>query len=209
MIVHDTVSAVRDRLGELDLTTDELREICLQGYGLWADHTDFDPPSIANTNLWGRATRVLREKTVLRGWQWDNKDQQPRTVHPSGRLAVVVSTGDEETGLRHGQPSTKNPKGDATARKVASNQAQLDFPDLPADAASEERCISWFLLIYVDTDEIRAELSLPDEISASGFVKSWAERIILSSISRGGDGAALAGDDGQEPQQFEVAVELR
>lgn len=208
MKVHDSVPGVRDRLAALDLTPDELREICLQGYGLWADHTEFDPPSIANTNLWGRATRVLREKTVMRGWRWDNKDQQPRTVHSSGRWAVVVSTGDDQTGLRHGHPSTKNPKGDATARKVASNQAQLDFPDLPADSGSQEQCISWFLLIYVDEDEIRAELSLPDEINASGFVKSWAERIILSSVSRGGDAAALA-DDGEEPQQFEVAVERR
>jgi hypothetical protein len=195
---------VNTRLADLDVTAEELSEVVLQAYGHWADHTAFDPPSIPNTNLWGRATRAIREQLVPRGWDWDNKDQQPRTMHPSGRWAIVASSGDAATGTVH-TPSTKNPKGDATFRKVRANQAQLDFPDMPAEVEDLDACVTWFLLIFVDEAEVRAELSMPAEINLSGFVTAWEVRIVLAPIPRGGDDDAVtpAVDDAT----YEVAVE--
>jgi hypothetical protein len=145
------------------------------------------------------------------GWGWDNADQQPRTFSQDGRIAVVVSTGDDATGKAHLVPSTKNPKGDATARKVASNQAQLDFPDLPADdATGVARAITWLLLIHVSRDEVQSELSLPEVLSSSGVVTSWAERIILPPIDRSGPttGQHLRDDD-TGSVEFDVPVEPR
>jgi hypothetical protein len=207
--VYTSANNIENRLAELDLSPSDLRETCLRAYGHWADHTDLDPASIANTNLWGRATRVLRELLLPRGWEPDNSDQQPRTVHPSRQWAVIVSSGDAGTGLPSSNPSTKNPKGGATIRKVAINQAQLVFPGFSADLPAAETCISWILLIHVSQAEIRAELSLPAEISESGFVTKWAERIILEPIPRGeGDELFVTNEEDDGPD-FNVAVELR
>ena len=46
----------------------------------------------------------------------------------------------------------------------------------------EEFCETWVLLVSRCSDEIRCELSLPNEIGEDGRVVNWDERIILPPV---------------------------
>lgn len=148
-----------------------------------------DPPIMEGLNRWGLTTRYLREALVAAQWSFDNPRNLPRTIHPSGDFAVVVTTGDESTGLPHRTPGPKHPKGFATELAVlGNNQLALDLgPLLPtvrqgrAIHASPPR--TWFLLFYAAADSFRAEVSLP-ECFADGRITKWAERILLPPIPR-------------------------
>jgi hypothetical protein len=89
-------------------------------------------------------------------------------------VAIAVTAGDEATGCPDVQPRTGNPKGAMTVAAVAANIGPQTLFE-----ADEFRRQTWFLLYYRDEGEIRAELSLPDNVSASGHIDSWSERIII------------------------------
>lgn len=42
---------------------------------------------------------------------------------------------------------------------------------------------TWFLLYYRDKDIVRSELSLAVEVSKTGVLKKWSERLILPEIN--------------------------
>jgi len=79
-----------------------------------------------------------------------------------------------------------------------------DFPRPRVGAGMQ----TWLLLYYFDetAQEIRAELSLPAEMTDDGYVKKWRERVILPSIPVVRD--PMATDDAPDAP-IEVKVERR
>ncbi|WP_163568130.1 hypothetical protein [Fodinicola feengrottensis] len=84
---------------------------------------------------WARTARYLREELVPAGWHFDNPQNLPRTIHPSGDFAIVAITGDELTGGLDVLPTTKHPRGPATALAVATNE-QLNSPSTSTASTS-------------------------------------------------------------------------
>jgi hypothetical protein len=178
-----------ERLADLDLSVHTIDVALRKADAATHAGSALDPPIMEGLNRWGLTTRYLRESLVAAKWSFDNPRNLARTIHPSGDFAVVVTTGDESTGLPHRTPGPKHPKGFATELAVlGNNQLALDLgPLVPtfrqdrAPAASPPR--TWFLLFYADLDVFRTEVSLP-ECFADGRITKWAERILLPPIPR-------------------------
>jgi len=168
-----------ERLADLDLSVHTISVALRKADAATNTGSDLDPPIMEGLNRWGLTTRYLREALVAAQWSFDNPRNLARTIHPSGDFAVVVTTGDESTGLPHRTPGPKHPKGFATELAVlGNNQLALDLgPLLPtvrqglAMHASPPR--TWFLLFYADADSFRAEVSLPESF-VDGRITKWA-----------------------------------
>src|SRR5665213_2605347 len=180
--VHVEGAAV-DRLADLGLSTEILERVVRRADAEASTCTALDPPILTGLLRWGRGTRFLREELVPLGWRFDNPRNLPRTIEPNGTFAIVVTSGDESTGLVDFTPTTKYPKGFATIEAVETNeQLALDFgevasPQTPLDVDPRDR-LTWLMLFHIEPDGFRVELSLPDAI-VEGWITSWEERIIL------------------------------
>lgn len=191
------------RLAELGLTAPVLERVVRRADAEAQLCTAFDPPLLEGLTRWGRATRYLREELVPLGWRFDNPRNFARTIHPSGEFAIVVTTGDELTGVPGMSPGTKYPKGFATMLAVEANvQLSFDFgPDFFHNGAG---IVTWLFMFHSDEREHRVELSLPGGF-ADGLITHWAERIILPPFPR----EATLFDDGEFHPDIVVEVAPR
>jgi hypothetical protein len=193
-----------DRLAELGVTAEILERVVRRADAEAQLCTAFDPPLLEGLTRWGRATRYLREELVPLGWAYDNPRNFARTIHPDGEFAIVITTGDELTGVPGTLPGTKYPKGFATMLAVEAN-VQLTF-DFGSDFPPNGRDIlTWFLMFHSDDQEYRVELSLPGGF-AGGMITHWDERIILPPFPRQ-DPLVVGGVDAGESHP-DVVVEV-
>jgi hypothetical protein len=193
-LLHTDSDAVQVALGRLDLEEEILLTAAQASYLAKANSTANHPPMHAPFVAWSEAVRALRDGLVTRGWQRNNDKNWPRTIHPSGNIALTVATGNEATGRAGDSPSTKAAKGPSTVGALEVNRG-LQFwlpgmePPRALDANEEEdsKTITWLLLVHHADNEIRAELSLPLDVDRDGKVAVWRERIILRSIQLDGE----------------------
>jgi len=178
-----------ERLAELDLSVDTILLALQRADIVTRSGSPLDPPIMEGLTRWGLTTRYLREALIGAGWSYDNPRNLARTIHPTGEFAIVVTTGDDCTGLPHQNPGPKHPKGYATELAVLGNgQLALDLgPLLPTVVAGRAVNASptrtWFLLFYADEDMFRAEVSLPERFT-EGRITRWRERILLPDMPR-------------------------
>ncbi len=129
----DTQLFGSERLADLDLSVPVIEAALRRADTATNAGSPLDPPIMEGLNRWGLTTRYLRESLVASGWSYDNPRNLARTIHRSGAFAVVVTTGDENTGLAQRNPGPKHAKGYATGLAVLGNgQLALDLgPRLP------------------------------------------------------------------------------
>lgn len=75
----------------------------MQGYLARNDCTANHPPLYPSFVAWGETVRALREHLAPTGWERNDAKNYSRTVHPNGRIAIAVATGDEATGAANTQ----------------------------------------------------------------------------------------------------------
>jgi hypothetical protein len=201
-----------DRLTELGLTAEIIERAIMRAEAEAATCTAFDPPMMAGFMRYGRTVRFLREDLVPLGWDYDNPRNFCRTINPGREFAIVSTSGDEATGNPKLTPTTKYPKGYATAQAVDTNgQLAFEFNEVGIEETptDEEQLATWFLLYHVTDREIRAEISLPSAM-VGGSISDWQERIILPAFSPDGDPAAKrpGNNDGDEGE-YVVEVNRR
>lgn len=198
-VVRSEAWDVRNRLAELGLEEDPLRDVVGRGYLAHASCTANHPPLIPAIWAWGETVRALREYLLRFGWSRSDENNYSVVVDPAGRVAIAVATGDGGTGLADVVPSTKAPKGPSTSEAVNVNQLELHLtvepvaiaaPANPADR-NEARVVTWILLLHRGTNEVRCELSLPSSMGTGGHIDGWLERILLGSIPLDGDMAEI------------------
>lgn len=175
------------RLAQFEsLDAEVLRNSVRQGEAERATCTENDPRIFAGMVPWAKTVRTLRESLVARGWRREEPGNLPLIVSPDGTMAIAVSSGDEYTGVASGTPQTQYPKGPVTIAAVGSNQLSLALfgqtPSAAAASADGPAWVLWFLLIANRGNELRCELSLPDQIGDDLRVTGWVERIILDPI---------------------------
>lgn len=202
-----------DRLTEMGLTVANIERPIRLAEAEAATCTALDPPVTTGFMRYARIVRFLREELLPMGWEWDNPRNFCRTIHPARQFAIVATSGDEATGDPKLVPTTKYPKGYATASAVDMNgQLAFDFSDsgIADELRAGEQLATWILLYHVTETEIHAELSLPSEMTG-GNISDWQERIILPSfpledVPIGGAGEP---DDGDDHGEYEVEVNRR
>lgn len=184
---------VQERLAELGLEEEPLRNVARSGYLAYINCTANHPPLIPGILAWGETVRALREYLLPIGWRRSDENNYSLAIDPSGRIAIAVATGDDGTGLADTLPSTKSSKGPCTIDAVATNQLQFGFMEpetapIPIESVdqSDERT-TMLLLTHRTQHEVRSELSIPSSIGPDGRVDGWNERIILGSVPIDGD----------------------
>ena len=73
---------VTARLYELDLKREALVEAVHFGFSYAAECTRHDPKSLAGILFWGKIVRKLRDQLIPDGWDVENRQNYPLTVHP-------------------------------------------------------------------------------------------------------------------------------
>src|SRR5580692_6573285 len=201
---------VSNRLEELGWTVEELLEVAETMVAARFSCTDNDPSSAPGWMSWKDGTRRIREIGSLKGLKKADIDQIPCVVDYKRKLKFSVSNADDGTAIEGRVPQNQSKKGPGTGRAVTGNQGSLFDPkDVPSIPLSQVKAqpgflVSWFLLVYVDGDDLRAELSCPVEIEG-GFFTDFSERIVLTGPG-GGGGVKKRGadpDDG-DPMEFDI-----
>ena len=149
-------------------------------------------PTEAGLNHWLAAVKLLRGVLADKGWQPLDRRNSPLIISQDQRIAIVVMTGDAETGRdSERQPRNQAEKGGVTQSYVEANsQAKLLYADALTQAEQQGASGTqvWVLLYHYDKrlDEVRFELSRPNDFH-KGYITSWAERLILGSLSNAAD----------------------
>jgi hypothetical protein len=186
-ILKDLVE-VGNRLEELGVSKTKLIDVIEAMVSARADCTPNDPPGSRGWSSYRMGTRRLREEFLTEdGWEKDDTDQIASIVNKKIGLRIVVANTDDATGIEDGErfPQNRSKKGAATDRIVQSNQ--LSFMDaldesltviaLRSSEQIRRPIITWYVCVYNEGDEVRAEFSCPVDVEG-GFL-----RILLSAFS--------------------------
>ncbi|HEY1706259.1 MAG TPA: hypothetical protein VGG75_41820 [Trebonia sp.] len=207
-----------DRLSQLGLKLEYLEYAFRKADAEARTYTEHDPPSASGIARWSRTNRFLRDRLVPEEeWTSSNPHNVPITTSPDKMTTIIATTGDDDTGIASGSPTTKYAKGQASIRAIRRNrhvQDVLPFFDTPpstkdgkalAEAVHDRAGTTriWLLLYTVTLDGIRAEISSPADITNKGIVNTWDERIILPFLpfeeapaETGGEGSGSDNDQG-------------
>ena len=203
---------VTNRLDKLGWTLEELLEVVSAMVSARHSCTDNDPSSAPGWMSWKDGTRRLREIGRAKGLHKAEFDQIPCVVDDKRKLRFSVSNTDDGTAIESHVPQNRSKKGPGTERAATENQGSLfDYMEVAEKVVPISRAapvpgiiVSWFLLVYCEGDEIRAELSCPTALE-SGFFTSFHERIVLIGPDDGSGGGVRRQlpDDGPE---FDIPV---
>lgn len=211
MQTHFEHRDVESRLEQLGLQEEKLAEIVKRGYLAFTHCTPNDPPLFPGFRAWATMVRGLREYLLPEGWERCDENNYSLVINPAGNIAIAVATGDDATGRKGVQPTTKSSKGPSTADAVSSNQLQLDFdfPMVEVSASPEEKRMTWILLVHRAHTEVRCELSLPTSMGSDGRVDGWRERIILGAIPTDPDVVEITPPTPPDQPDINVSVRRR
>jgi len=201
----------RNRLAELGLEEEGLRQCVARGQSAWADCTPNHPAIFKGMSAWGETTCAVREYLLPKGWNRVDEGNLPVTVNRAQTVSIIVSTGNEDTGRVDGKPSTKSSKGPRTAEAIASNLMNTLFGDIRKIPVKPDGRATFMLLFNRDEEleEVRCELSSPLKINEDdGRIDEWTERIILGPMRFDG-GSKLSSGDGPQTPHLDVKIKRR
>ena len=151
-------------------------------------------------------TGGLRDILRPKGWEIDRTGNIESTYNPKTGMKIVFQNADSAC-ENNRDPKAISDKGPAAARAVDLGQLYL-FADLAAEdekRRSRENAALWYLCVYINGDDVRAEVSFPKSIEDRQF-KGFNERIYLI---KQGEWASMMpkNDDAEMPaQEFDINV---
>jgi hypothetical protein len=172
-------------VSELGLSGELLQEVGRKALAAYHQTTAHDASGAAGQYAYLAAVRALRDILCPKGWEPHVRHNLEMTVNPETNISIMVSSGDEGTGVEDATPKTKNPKGDQTKRVVAFNARQLRLPTLEYKVQNISISKVWVLLYHTDVkkSQMRLELSLPVEMDMNDIhISGWNKRIILPPV---------------------------
>jgi hypothetical protein len=200
-VIYSGASAVR-KLNQLGLDVPVIHEIMLYGDAEQATYTEYDAPGAGEYARWSRHARRASELLVPEGWYRFNPECQPTLVHPGNKWCLVVTSGNNATGVAHAKPTTKNPKGRSIRRAVEGNAELALFQPQDIEPALEGLRQTWMLMTHINIEgEIQSEVSCPTKMEGE-YISEWQDRILLPNI----DPAAGPGRDEDEPPSYDFTI---
>lgn len=183
VVIHEQSFDARRRLAELGVSLEAVLKSLQAGHLARVSCTDNDPPFIPGTEAWRFVVRTLREELIPKGYRKADPHNFSLIISDARKLNLAVASGDAMTRNRGGDPKTKHLKGLFTEAVTIRNRHIGGL--FPEDISEEVRTAisvleypTWILLIYITDEEVRAELSYPDQIE-DGQIVSWKERIFI------------------------------
>jgi hypothetical protein len=177
---------VDNRLEELGWSREELLEVVDAMVAGRNGCTENDPSSAPGWMAWKEGCRRLREIGRPKGMNKSEDGQIPWVIDSARGVRFTVSNTDEGTGVEAYSPQNRSKKGPSTDRVVSGNQRSL-FDDteleekvVPLSVAGGQPgiLVSWYLCVFSEGDEVRAEISCPVGIE-NGYFTGFMERLVL------------------------------
>lgn len=137
------------------------------------------PRSAPEGTRWFRMVEKVHEELMLlrEGWRRSDPNNLPYFRQTEIGIGLIVSSGDHLTGVTWGDPTTRNPKGRETGRRVEDN-AQEGLFELDGPDGDPERDDLWICLYDERDGMVHLELSRPAAMSG-GRISGWSDRIIF------------------------------
>ena len=182
---------------EVDIRLHKLNSALTQALFIEANHqasrarieaTIAHAPTAAGTLHWHELVAALRLSLTEKDWQIKNYKNCPLIISADQLTAIVVMTGDSQTGKAFGKdPTNQADKGSVLDAAIQKNYQYQLFENDAISKLSTSGTKLWVFLYHVEKGikgdkEIRSELSLPSSFQRKK-IADWSERIILRSIS--------------------------
>lgn len=162
--------------------------------------TEWHPIAYRGQRMWGEAVYSLREGLLAHGWEAETLLGVDLVIERRRGIAIIVTAGDGSSGT-HYIPQVRYER-----REVIQRLVNGEIDSLFDSVRTRPEWEIWFLLHFLTGQTLRGELSRPSEVNNTGWVTSWAERIILPEQTLGGDSSRLAISS---PPEIEVDVRRR
>lgn len=192
---------VMTRLIALGATKSELVDAVRAAVGGRRDATPYDPISAGGQFAWIFGTRRLRAIYVPQGWEIDRTDNVESIFNPKTGIKIIYQSA-ERAGDLVFDPLAISPKGSGSARAVENGQGEF-WPEIRAREIRKTNAASWYLFVYANGDDVRAELSYPKAIEGDQF-HGFNDRIVL--VSKGEWQGIDLTPDVEESPDFDVSV---
>ncbi len=187
--VHDFQESTVDLTSTLGIKPEIFRDSIQSGLLFYKGVNKFHPVTAGGSRAWEEIVSMFRSSVIDQGEGWKAVQQNgiPMLVNSDLGISVVVTSGDENTGLISGEePKTRNAKGHVTQGYVGQNYNL--FEETPT-VTTIDRHQTWVLLYTFDKTklEVRYELSLPTGASISGNkgkmkISEWQTRVVFTAI---------------------------
>lgn len=189
-----------DRLESLGLTQAGLIDVVQGAVSARNSATPFHPKNAPGLLSWIDGSYHLRRVFVPMGWEPCDRDNVSSITHPELGLKVIYQNAERAGDIRF-EPIAKSMKGAGSARVVASGQPDF-FPELIAEQERSPQ-EAWYLFVFANGLDVRAELSRPMTIK-SGQFEGFHERIIL--LQAGEWDLPSLSNEIEEPIELDVVI---
>lgn len=197
---------VASRLDQFGLSAGELISVVLQAVAAKANFVLNHPLNAAGQLSYIYGTGALRDVLRPKGWVIDRTGNIEATFDPKTSIKIVFQNADSACDDDR-DPKAISDKGPAAVSAVDLGQQNL-FPEYDAEDKAKRKKANaalWYFFVYINGDDVRAELSFPKHIEDGQF-KGFNERIY---IIKSGEWASMMPkvDDNEPPaQDFEINV---
>lgn len=197
---------VASRLDQLGLSASELIGVVHQAVAAKANFVLNHPLNAAGQLSYIYGTGAVRDALRAKGWEIDRTGNIEATYNPRTGMKIVFQNADSACEDER-DPRAISDKGPAATKAVDIGQASL-FPEYDIEDQEKrkrENAALWYLFVYINGDDVRAELSFPKRIEDGQF-KGFNERIY---IIKPGEWLSMIpkADDGEPPaQDFDISV---
>lgn len=201
------------RLAKFGLSTELIHTALRPGLSRASNRTAMALRSTPGTDIYHESMERLNQRLAEAGWRLVYVGHQPRLLHPDLFISFTIASGTNVANPDRRLAPRTRPKGKSTRDSLAGPRAQIaalfDVPEVVQEkelVAAAEKAPLW-LLVHERTEQgLNLELSRPAEMTASGIVTDWDDRIVIDFLDIEGDLSVFStpDDDG-----IDVAIEPR
>lgn len=207
-----TQTKVAGKLGKLGTSIDKLRIVIEAVATARASVTPNDPAGARGYLGWQMGTRRLRDVHAGNdGWEKDDTDQVPTIRNDLLGIRIAILNTDDGTCIEDSKPKNRSKKGPATDKAVDINQGS--FMEVLEESISKitpirptapDLCLTYYLCVYQEGDDVRGELSLATQTS-SGFLTGFSERTFVIG-GEAGDPDDITRKSASDDSEFDIPV---
>ncbi len=184
------------RLAAFGLSSADIHTAMRPGASRANNRTAHAPRSARGTDIYLDGMENLSQMYASAGWREVYVEGQLRLLHPEHLISFTIAsaTGVGQLAGLHVQPHT-NRKGKSTRKSLAHvDDGTISLFEDDENFVTESELVEaalganlWFLLHERTDRGLHLEFSRPGEMSNSGIVNGWAERIPLPFLELDGD----------------------
>src|SRR6267142_872422 len=200
---------IESRLNQLGLSVSELIGVIHQAVAAKANYVLNQPMNAAGQLSYIYGTGALRDLLRSKGWVIDRTGNLEATFDPTTGIKIVFQNADSACEDDR-DPKAISDKGTAAEEAVELGQSNL-FPQFDKEDEAKRKQTNaalWYFFVFINGDDVRAELSFPKRIEDKQF-KGFNERIYILKRGEWVSIMPTHVDDEPAAHDFEINVTRR